>query len=112
MINCFAIRRSRSATVVAKMVSPVKRRYGGLRIHMDTITTTLKRQWFAEIVDRKKRIEYREIKPYWTLRLKRVKTPLQLVLRNGMTPPISMLTVRIDRVLKGGAIMSCTLGEY
>jgi len=49
---------------------------------VDTIATTLKRQWIAEIVDRKKRIEYREIKPYWTLRLKRVKTPFRLVLRN------------------------------
>ena len=67
---------------------------------MDTITTTLKRQWFDEIVDRKKKIEYREIKPYWTVRLKRVKTPFRLVLRNGMTPPIPVLTVRIDRVLK------------
>jgi hypothetical protein len=50
---------------------------------MDTITTTLKRQWFAEIVERKKKIEYREIKPYWTVRLKRVKTPFRLVLRNA-----------------------------
>ena len=33
---------------------------------MDTITTTLDREWFAEIVDRKKKVEYREIKPYWT----------------------------------------------
>jgi hypothetical protein len=67
---------------------------------MDTITTTLKRQWFAEIVDRKKKIEYREGKPYWTVRLKRVKTPFRLVLRNGMTPPIPVLKVRIDKVLK------------
>jgi hypothetical protein len=27
---------------------------------MDIITTTLKRQWFAEIVDGTKRIEYRD----------------------------------------------------
>lgn len=38
---------------------------------MDTITTTLKHQWFAAIVDRKKKIDYREIKPYWTARLER-----------------------------------------
>jgi hypothetical protein len=66
---------------------------------MDTITTTLARQWFAEIVDRKKKIEYREMKPYWTSRLKKVKTPFRLVLRNGMSPPIPVLTVRIDRIV-------------
>jgi len=33
---------------------------------MDTITTTLKREFFAAIVDGSKRVEYREIKPYWT----------------------------------------------
>jgi hypothetical protein len=31
---------------------------------MDTITTTLKREPFAEIVDGRKHIEYRESKPY------------------------------------------------
>jgi hypothetical protein len=55
---------------------------------MDTITTKLKRQWFAEIVDRTKKIEYREIKPNWTKRLSKVSTPFRLVLRNGMNHPI------------------------
>ena len=66
---------------------------------LDVITTTLEREPFAEIVAGKKDIEYREIKPYWTTRLKRVRTPFRLVLRNGMTPPIPILTVRIDRVV-------------
>jgi hypothetical protein len=35
------------------------------------ITTTIKREWLAEIVAGTKKIEYREIKPYWTNRLKR-----------------------------------------
>ena len=65
---------------------------------MDVITTTLEREWFAKIVAGRKRVEYREIKPYWTKRLRRVKTPFKLVLRNGMNPPIPVLTVRIDRV--------------
>ena len=64
----------------------------------DVITTTLEREYFAQIVAGTKRIEYREIKPYWTTRLKRVRTPFRLVLRNGMSPPIPVLTVRIDRV--------------
>jgi hypothetical protein len=76
---------------------------------MDAITTTLKRQWFAEIVAGKKRVEYREIKPYWTKRLKRVRMPFKLVLRNGMNPPIPVLTVRIDRITpKPGSTRSGT----
>jgi hypothetical protein len=74
---------------------------------MDTITTTLNRQWFVAIVERKKKIEYREIKPYWTVRLKRVKTPFRLVFRNGMIRPIPVLTVRIDKV-----VTNRRLGEY
>jgi hypothetical protein len=66
---------------------------------MNTITTTLERKWFAEIVDGTKQVEYREIKPYWTLRLSRVSTPFRLVLRNGMNPPVPVLTVRIDRIV-------------
>ncbi len=65
---------------------------------MDTITTTLEREWFAKIVDGSKRVEYREIKPYWTSRLSKVETPFRLVLRNGMNRPIPVLTVRIDRI--------------
>src|ERR1700680_4226255 len=67
--------------------------------NMKTITTTLKREWFALIVDGDKRIEYREIKPYWTTRLRAVTVPFQLVLRNGMLPPVPVVTVRIDRVV-------------
>jgi hypothetical protein len=67
---------------------------------MDTITTTLKREPFAEIVDGSKRIEYREIKPYWTSKLSKLKMPFLLVLRNGMSPPIPIVTVRIDRISK------------
>lgn len=66
---------------------------------IDTLTTTLKCEWFAKIVDGTKRIEYREIKPYWTSRLKKVKAPFRLILRNGITPSIPVLTVRIDRVV-------------
>jgi hypothetical protein len=66
---------------------------------MDTITTTLEREWFAAIVDRKKRVEYREIKLYWSKRLSQVRVPFRLVLRNGMSPPVPVVTVRIDRIV-------------
>jgi hypothetical protein len=65
----------------------------------NTITTTLEREWFSQIVERKKRVEYRQIKPYWTQRLRKIKVPFRLVLRNGMTPPVPVLTVRVDRIV-------------
>jgi hypothetical protein len=66
---------------------------------MDTITTTIKREWLSKIVDRSKRIEYREIRRSWTKRLRNLQTPFRLVLRNGMSPPIPVVTVRIDRIV-------------
>jgi hypothetical protein len=68
-------------------------------IDVDKITATLERQWFTEIVDRKKRIEYRDIKPYWTKKLSSIELPFRLVLRNGMHPPVPVVTVRIDRIV-------------
>ena len=67
---------------------------------METITTTIKREYFAAIVDGSKRIEYREINSYWTKKLVKVETPFRLVLRNGMRPPVPVVAVRIDRVVK------------
>jgi hypothetical protein len=66
---------------------------------MDKIGMTIKREWFAQIVEGSKRIEYREIKPYWTARLRKVRTPFVLVLRNGYSPGAPVVTVRIDRVV-------------
>jgi hypothetical protein len=85
---------------------------------LDVITTTIERKWFAEIVPGVKRIEYRDIKPYWTNRLREVRTPFRLVRRNGMSLPIPVVTVRVDRSrqiqrgvpARGG--MHCTSGAY
>ena len=65
---------------------------------MDVITTTIDRECFAQIVAGTKRVEYREIKPYWTNRLRKLRMPFRLVLRNGMSPPVPVVTVLIDRV--------------
>jgi hypothetical protein len=78
---------------------------------MDTITTTLKRRWFAEIVDGTKRVEYREIKPYWTIKLAKVGRPFRLVLRNGMMPPIPVVTVRVDRVAARKGVYELHIGR-
>jgi hypothetical protein len=74
---------------------------------MDKITTTIKREWLRKIAAGRKTVEYREIKPYWTDRLLKVKVPFHLRLINGMQRKVPEVTVRIDRVRKNSRI-----GEY
>jgi hypothetical protein len=69
-----------------------------MTVKHNVITTTIKRQWLAEIVAGTKRIEYRELKPYWSERLKGVKVPFELRLINGMNRPIPEVTVLIGKV--------------
>ena len=64
----------------------------------ERITTTIKRQWLAEIVAGTKKIEYRQIKRYWSTRLKGVRVPFELRLINGMNPPIPEVTVLIHKI--------------
>lgn len=72
---------------------------------MQTLTTTIKRRWLSEIVAGTKRIEYREIKPYWIKRLVIGESaqafkpcPFKLRLINGMSKTAPEVTVRIDKV--------------
>ena len=67
---------------------------------MDRITTTIKREYLAEIVRGEKKIEYRELKPYWTKKLESVETPFELHLINGMTTTAPRVLVTVLRVKK------------
>jgi hypothetical protein len=67
---------------------------------MDKITTTIKREWLAKIANRTKRIEYRELKPYWVKRLSRVHVPFLLRLINGMQADAPEITVVVTKVRK------------
>ena len=69
-----------------------------MRNACDKITTTIKRQWLSEIIEGVKRIEYRQIKPYWTKRLRDISLPFELRLINGMNPPVPEVTVLIRKV--------------
>ena len=69
---------------------------------MDKLTTTIQREFLAEIIARRKRIEYREIKPYWEKRFSAIKAPFILRLINGMSLTAPEVTVRIDRVRRNG----------
>ena len=66
----------------------------------DRITTTIEREWLAQIIAGTKKIEYRQIKPYWTKRFSKVAVPFELRLLNGMNPPVPEVTVLIHRITK------------
>jgi hypothetical protein len=66
----------------------------------DRITTTIEREWLAEIIAGTKKIEYRQIKPYWTKRFARVSVPFKLRLLNGMNPPVPEVTVLIHKITR------------
>lgn len=67
---------------------------------MDKLTTTIKREWLREIVAGRKRIEYRDLKPYWTQKLSAVTPPFELRLINGMSANAPEVTVLVTAVRK------------
>jgi hypothetical protein len=71
-----------------------------MRARYDRITTTIERQWLAEIIAGTKKIEYRQIKRYWTKRFAKVSVPFELRLLNGMNPPAPEVTVLIHKIRK------------
>jgi hypothetical protein len=67
---------------------------------MGKITTTIKRECLKKIANRTKRVEYRELKPYWAKRLSQVQVPFLLRLINGMQPNAPEITLMVTRVRK------------
>jgi hypothetical protein len=70
---------------------------------MQTLTTTIKRLWLKEIIAGRKKVEYREIKPYWNLRLHpsnsgRFIAPFKMRMINGMDKKAPEVTVLIRKV--------------
>jgi hypothetical protein len=75
-------------------------------MQMDRLTTTIKRPWLAEIIAGTKKIEYREIKPYWRDRLAQVEVPFELRLINGMhrrAPEVTALINKVKKDTRNGA---------
>jgi hypothetical protein len=66
----------------------------------DRITTTIEREWLAQIIAGTKKIEYRKIKPYWTTRFSKVSMPFELRLLNGMNPPVPEVAVLIQKIVR------------
>ena len=65
---------------------------------MDKLTTTIKREFLRQIIARSKRVEFREVKPYWVKRLASVRVPFRLRLTNGMQPKAPEVTVVVTKV--------------
>jgi hypothetical protein len=65
---------------------------------MDRITTTIEREWLADIVAGVKKTEYRQRKPYWRKKLEAVSVPFELRLINGMQRHAPEVTVLVDRI--------------
>src|SRR5438552_3161285 len=68
-----------------------------MRVGYDRITTTIEREWLAQIIAGTKKVEYRQIKPYWTKRFEKVTVPFELRLLNGMIPPVPEVTFLIHQ---------------
>ena len=69
------------------------------KIKYHRITTTIEREWLAQIIAGTKKIEYRQIKPYWTKSFAKVSLPFELRLLNGMNPPVPEVTVLIHKIV-------------
>ena len=50
----------------------------------DRITTTIEREWLAQIIAGTKKIGYRQIKPYWAKRFAKASLPFELRLLTSL----------------------------
>jgi hypothetical protein len=67
---------------------------------MKTLHLTLKRRWFDLIASGQKREEYREVKPYWTVRL--VGREFDVIrFRNGYAKDAATMDVELLRISYG-----------
>ena len=64
------------------------------------ITTTIKREWLAKIIDGSKKTEIREAKTYWRNKPSKVTIPFELRLINGMSSDAPEATVLIGSVIE------------
>ena len=68
---------------------------------MKVLHLTLKKKWYDMIASGEKTEEYREIKPYWTTRLKDflVKKPFDyIIFKNGYSKDASSMKVELKKI--------------
>jgi hypothetical protein len=71
----------------------------------------IKRKFFAAIVAKTKRIEYRDQSPFWRRRIEPMKAPFKLRLLNGMIHPVPEATVVVTRVSRQSGGYQLHLGR-
>jgi len=80
-----------------------------------TLHLTLHKKWFDQILAGTKKIEYREIKPYWTKRLfNKDGTPKkfdEIFFRNGYNKDCRKMKVKFLGVKKGKKEYEILLGD-
>ncbi len=77
---------------------------------MKILHLTLTKVWFDEIASGLKKIEFREIKPYWTKRLER-KTFDEIHFRNGYSKSRPFMRVEWQGMTKGNTFYQIHLGK-
>ncbi|MBS3072003.1 ASCH domain-containing protein [Candidatus Pacearchaeota archaeon] len=74
----------------------------------------LHRKWFIEILEGRKKIEYRDVKPYWTKRLFEEGKPIEystVVFRNGYNKNAPLMEVQFKGTEKKGKYYEIGLGK-
>lgn len=66
---------------------------------------TLKKKWFDQIMEGKKKVEYREIKPYWTKRLCNPDGTYKhfdyIIFKNGYSKTVPWIIVKHEGMSQG-----------
>jgi hypothetical protein len=65
-----------------------------------TLHLTLKKKWFDMIASGEKKEEYRDIKPYWEVRLRARKYDT-ITFRNGYAKDAPTITVKLTGMTRG-----------
>lgn len=69
---------------------------------MKVLHLTLKKKWFDMILSGEKKEEYREIKPYWTARLKNFKYNYSHIeFRNGYGKNVPSIKIELKDIVVG-----------
>lgn len=66
---------------------------------MQTTNLIIKKCWLDKILSGEKKIEYREIKPYY-YRLEKLNTPFVCVLQNGYSKNCLKVEIIINKIIK------------
>jgi hypothetical protein len=82
---------------------------------METLKIVIKKEWFDEIVSGKKKIEYREVKPFWQSRLydaagkKRKYEKIEFI--NGYNADAKRMVTKYEGFLKKGNLFHIKVGR-